>query len=67
MTIIQLNGEARDIKSGTTVAELIEELGLGARPVAVERNRTVVPRDTFEQAVLEDGDTVEVVSFVPGG
>lgn len=67
MTSIQLNGEARDITSGTTVADLIEELGLGARPVAVERNRTVVPRDTFDQTVLEDGDTVEVVSFVPGG
>jgi thiamine biosynthesis protein ThiS len=67
MTSIRLNGEARDIKSGATVTDLLEELGLDDRPVAVERNRAVVPRDSFDLTVLEDGDTVEVVSFVPGG
>jgi thiamine biosynthesis protein ThiS len=67
MNNIQLNGEARDVPTGATVADLLEELGLGTRPVAVERNRAVVPRDAFDLTVLEDGDTVEVVSFVPGG
>ncbi len=64
---ITVNGAARDLPDGTTVAELIEMLDLHGRPVAIERNQDVVPRATYADTTLLPGDRVEVVSFVGGG
>lgn len=64
---IVLNGEARPIQTGQTVIELLRELGLDSRQVAVERNREVVPRADHGVAVLGDGDQLEIVTFVGGG
>jgi sulfur carrier protein len=67
MPTIRLNGETRDVADGTTVAGLIEDLGLGGRPVAIEQNREIVQSDSFKATVIFEGDVIEVVSFVPGG
>ena len=64
---ITVNGEARSIAEGTTVAELLVALGLGEGRVAVERNREVIPRADHDQTQLDEGDRVEVVTFVGGG
>lgn len=64
---VVINGETRTVAQGTTVAALVEELGLGDRRVAVERNREVVPRAQHATTVLAAGDRVEVVTFVGGG
>lgn len=64
---IVVNGAAKKVARGTTVAGLIAELGLGARRVAVERNREVVPRDRHAACELEAGDRLELVAFVGGG
>ena len=64
---LEVNGEPRDVPAGTTVAGLLELLELGARPVAVERNREIVPRSTHGQALLADGDEIEIVTMVGGG
>jgi sulfur carrier protein len=64
---IVVNGAARLVARGTTIAGLIEELGLGDRRVAVERNRDVVPRARHGELCLEAGDRLEVVTFVGGG
>lgn len=64
---IIVNGETRTIRSGTTVAALLAELGLAGRRVAVEKNQRVVPRAEHESALLAPGDRLEVVSFVGGG
>ena len=64
---VVINGKSRSLKVGTTVAVLVDELGLGDRRVAVERNREVVPRAHHATTVLADGDRVEVVTFVGGG
>jgi sulfur carrier protein len=64
---IVLNGESRATQDGQTVAELLRELGLDPRQVAVERNREIVPRTEHGQAVLGDGDELEIVTFVGGG
>ena len=64
---VVINGETRTVAQGTTVAALVEQLGLGARRVAVERNREVVPRARHATTVLAAGDRVEVVTFVGGG
>lgn len=64
---ILVNGVAKKVTRGTTVARLISELGLGERRVAVERNRDVVPRDRHATCELEPGDRLELVTFVGGG
>lgn len=67
MPTIVVNGESRATQDGQTVAELLRELGLDSRQVAVERNREIVPRAEHGQAVLGDGDQLEIVTFVGGG
>ena len=64
---VVVNGEARTVVQGTTIAELIAELGLGDRRVAVEKNREVVPRAQHATTVLAAGDRLELVTFVGGG
>jgi sulfur carrier protein len=64
---VVVNGEARSVAQGTTVAALIGSLGLGDRRVAVERNRQVVPRAEHGSTVLAAGDRLELVTFVGGG
>jgi sulfur carrier protein len=66
ITVI-VNGETHEIPPGTTVADLVVKLGLGGRPVAVERNRAVVPRASHAATPLADGDRLELVTFVGGG
>lgn len=67
MPTIVVNGESRATQDGQTVAELLRELGLDPRQVAVERNREIVPRAEHGQAVLANGDQLEIVTFVGGG
>lgn len=50
-----------------TVAELVAELGLGARRIAVEVNRDIIPREDYADYCLHVGDEIEVVHFVGGG
>ncbi|MDB4985809.1 MAG: thiamine biosynthesis protein ThiS [Myxococcaceae bacterium] len=64
---VQVNGEPRDVASGSTIVALLTELGLLGRPVAVERNMAIVPRAEHATTQLADGDTLEVVQFVGGG
>jgi thiamine biosynthesis protein ThiS len=64
---VTVNGRDRDTASGSTVAGLIDELGLRERRVAVERNRVIVRREEWETTALEDGDRLEVLHFVGGG
>ena len=66
MPLIQVNGEDRAV-SADTILGLVEELGLDARKVAVERNLEIVPRSLHAATPLVDGDRVELVQFVGGG
>ena len=64
---ITVNGEPHEVPGGTTVRGLVEILGLTDGPVAVERNREVVPRAEHTNTELGAGDIVEIVHFVGGG
>ena len=63
---IQVNGEPREVAAATVLA-LVEELGLDARKVAVERNLAIVPKSLHATTSIADGDRIEVVQFVGGG
>lgn len=64
---IRVNGEMREVPAGITVATLLETLQLGRFPCAVERNQQVVPREAQDRTPLEEGDRLEIVTFVGGG
>lgn len=64
---ITVNGERRAVVRGATVADLLADLGVAGKRVAVERNLDIVPRATYDNVVLTAGDTLEVVGFVGGG
>lgn len=64
---ITLNGQPHSSPEGTTVAELLGKLDLEPIRVAVEINEDLVPRKTFDERIVQDGDRIEVVTFVGGG
>ena len=64
---IEVNGEARRVPRGTSVAALLDLLELRGRRVAVARNRRVVPRSAYTQQILENGDRFEILDAVGGG
>jgi thiamine biosynthesis protein ThiS len=64
---ITVNGETREITEGQSVASLLSELGIQEERVAVELNLTILNRENFKQALLRDGDRVEVIGFIGGG
>jgi len=63
---LTINGEEINF-DGTTVRQLLVQLQLADRPVAVERNGQIVSYSTFDQTKLNDGDVLEVVTLVGGG
>jgi sulfur carrier protein len=64
---ITVNGEPRQVSDSLSLRQLIEELGLTDGPVAVEKNREVVPRAAHSTTLIADGDVLEIVHFVGGG
>ncbi len=64
---ITVNGQSRPLPSAGTLAALLAEMGLAGRPVAVEVDGDVVPRDRFTESVLRGGERIEIVTFVGGG
>jgi len=64
---IHVNGDLRHVTVGLTLAEMLHELGLDPRKVAVERNLEIVPRNTFAEVLVQEGDRLEIVHFVGGG
>ena len=67
MIEVVVNGKTEQLPDGTTVAGLIQHLGVTATRIAVERNHDVVPRKSYEEVTLQAGDRLEVVAFVGGG
>ena len=64
---ITLNGDPHDVAGPVTVSELLSQLQIDPRRVAVELNLVVVKRAAFETTRIEKGDQVEIVNFVGGG
>jgi len=64
---IRLNGDRFELARPMTVTELLTELAIDARRVAVERNLTILKRDAFAQTMIAEGDEIEIVNFVGGG
>jgi sulfur carrier protein len=64
---LMLNGEEQTFPEPLTVAGLIHALDIRTGAVAVEVNRSIVPRSSHPSHRLAEGDQVEIVTFVGGG
>ena len=64
--MVKVNGEPKDI-AGKTLAEYLTTTNYDMKRIAVERNGDIVPKAKYGETVLQDGDSLEVVSFVGGG
>jgi len=68
MLAITVNGQPRALPAGaTTVADLIREMRLEGKRIAVERNGEIVPRSRYAETRLADDDKLEIVGAVGGG
>jgi sulfur carrier protein len=64
---IQLNGDTQQFEDNLTAAELVEKLGLQGRRIAMEVNREIVPRSSYDTFQLKNNDKVEIIHAVGGG
>lgn len=64
--MVKVNGKDLDIAE-KTLSEYLATTSYDSKRIAVERNGDIVPKSQYDVTVLEDGDSVEVVSFVGGG
>ena len=64
--MVTINGKQMPA-DGKTLAAYLAEAGYDLKRIAVELNGDIVPKATFAQVILKDGDVVEIVSFVGGG
>ena len=64
---ITVNGAARPRADLKLVSDLIAELKLDAKKVAIERNLAIVPRSAYASTPIMDGDAIEIVGFIGGG
>ena len=64
---IMLNGEPFELEAGRTIAQLLGQLDIDARRVAVEHNLVVLRRSLYDTTPVQDGDEIEIVNFVGGG
>lgn len=64
---MQVNGEQRTVTAGLTVAGLLKELDIRPDRVAVELNLTILDRSEFDRRSLQEGDRIEIISFIGGG
>ncbi|GAA0789574.1 sulfur carrier protein ThiS [Marinobacterium sediminicola] len=64
---IQVNGDALDVSENVTLAELVDQLELTGKRIAIELNLEIIPRSEHASTRLNAGDQVEIVHAIGGG
>ena len=64
--MVKINGKCLEL-AGSTLQEYLASAGYDMTRIAVERNGEIVPKAAYGETVLQEGDSLEVVSFVGGG
>jgi thiamine biosynthesis protein ThiS len=63
-----VNGKKYDnLEDDITVRELLDHLKLPAKKIAIERNREIVSKSTYDSVSLNNGDIIEIIHFIGGG
>jgi len=65
--IIILNGENKQVDSNASIEQLLHDIGLSDKRLAVEVNQQIVPRSDFDKTTLQEADKVEIVQAIGGG
>lgn len=64
---ITVNGEQREVVDGITAAQLVEDMAITSKRIAMEVNLEIVPRSSYAEYTFKSGDKVEIVHAVGGG
>lgn len=64
--VVKINGESFDV-AGKSIEKYLVDAGYDTKCIAIELNGDIIPKAQYENTYLDDGDSVEVVSFVGGG
>lgn len=64
---MKVNGKEIVIEDGITLKTFLESSGYNIERIAVELNRNIVPKETYGNVILNNSDSMEIVSFVGGG
>ncbi|MDZ4383668.1 MAG: sulfur carrier protein ThiS [Thermodesulfovibrionia bacterium] len=64
---LKLNGTDSEFQDGITVAGLLKNLEIEPAKVAVEVNLKIIKKQDYQEQILKDGDSIEIVNFVGGG
>lgn len=65
--MLTVNGVVTDVEDARTVSDLVAQLGLTGKRIAVERNGEIVPRSRYGSTPISRGDRLEIVGAVGGG
>ena len=67
MIHVTVNGAPRQFERPLALAELLAQMALAGKKIAVERNGEIVPRSAHARTLVADGDRLEIVVAVGGG
>ena len=65
--MITVNGKQIQLTSEMSVADYLEQNNYQIKRIAVELNEKILPKYSYSDTMLKDGDRLEVVTFVGGG
>jgi sulfur carrier protein len=64
---ISVNGDTLEMREGASLTELVEQMGLTGKRIAIELNAEIIPRSEHAATALTQGDSVEIVHAIGGG
>ena len=67
MINVTINGDTHSLDSDLNLNELLARFDIEQDKVAIEHNREIVPKSTFDRVTVTDGDNLEIVHFIGGG
>lgn len=64
---IILNGEERFLEQKMTVAQLVADLEIDVRKIAIEKDLQIINPSQFSEVIIDEGSRIEIVHFIGGG
>ena len=64
--MVKINGERLNVY-GMTIVDYLGTTNYDIKRIAVERNGNIVPKSMYGETLIQEGDNIEIVSFVGGG
>lgn len=64
---LRINGENKSFESVATLSDLVAELKLGEKRLAIEVNEQIIPKSLYDETKLTPDDTIEIVQAIGGG